>query len=133
MTDQIIKFKKFRSPQGNINISLLSGHIANIGKDFISLPDFMWREAYASGAISEDMVSTDLNSYVEEKKVEIELANKKEEEFIKGKLEELFDNPVSFLDGKGKLVTRKAIAAIGKPVKADIIQRIWAEIVEERG
>lgn len=130
------QFKNFRSPGEDIRIVSTSGHIAIITKDLISLPDVLWKEAYASGAISEEMSidkNDELSKYIEEQKKVAEDEAAKELAEIKETLRGIYHNPVGVVDDKGKLSTRKAIAAIGKPVKVDIINKLWAELVEELG
>jgi len=50
------KQKKFRSASGTpIRLSLLSGHVTTVGNEWASLSELFWRDAYASGCVSEDM------------------------------------------------------------------------------
>lgn len=130
------QFKNFRSPGEDIRVVSTSGHVAIITKDLISLPDILWKEAYANGAVSEDMSidkNDELAKYIEGQKKVKEEEEAKELAEIKESLKGIYHNPVGVVDEKGKLSTRKAIAAIGRPVKADIINKLWAELVQELG
>jgi len=49
-----MKFRA-RSKDAVVRIASTSGHICIIGPDFVEVPDHMTADAYAGGAISEDM------------------------------------------------------------------------------
>lgn len=124
--------KRFRSPNGkDIRVESLSGHIAIISSEFRELPEFLWSDAYAKGAVSEDMKTQSIDDYVEQKKLEQIEKEKVERDELKSILKNLFDNPKDVLDSKGNIVHRKVIQFVGKPVKKDIIDSIWSEIVTE--
>lgn len=126
------KSKKFRSPDGKeIRIATLSGHVAIIGNELRDLPELLWSPAYAAGAISEDIKSESMDDYIASKKKEAEEKDAQERSEIKGILQSLFENPKDYLDSKGNLVQRKVIPLIGKPIKKEVIDSIWAEIVKE--
>lgn len=127
----MVEFKKFRSPGEDIRVASLSGHIALITKELVPIPDFLWKEAYANGAISEDMKNNSMDSYIASKKLEKEQEELLEFEKIKNSLREIKDNPVGYVTSNGDLVHRKAIAAIGRPIKKDVIDKAWKEIVAE--
>jgi hypothetical protein len=126
----MVQFKNFRSPNKDIRVASLSGHVANISKNFAPLPDFLWKDAYAAGAISEDMVANDMDTYIQSKKAEKEAEEVKEFEDLKDALRKIMDKPVGYVNDKGELSHRKAIAAIGKPVKKDVIDKAWKELTE---
>ena len=126
-----MKFKKFRSLGDPIYIVSTSGHAASIHSDFTEIPSILWSEAYSKGAVSEDMSTSGMQEYIESKKREKQEEIEKEREEIKESLRSIFSNPVGVVDSSGKLVHRKAIAAIGKPVKKDLIDELWNELVKE--
>lgn len=126
-----MQFKKFRSLGEPILVASTSGHAATLTQDFTTIPSVLWAEAYASGAVSEDMVESGMKEYIASKKAEKEEDLLKEREEIKESLRTIFNNPVGVVDEKGRLVHRKAIGAIGKPVKKDVIDELWAELVAE--
>jgi hypothetical protein len=128
----MVQFKNFRSPDKHkdIRVTSLSGHVATISAEFSPIPDFLWRDAYASGAISEDMVVNDMDSYIQSKKAEQEAEAAEEFEAIKDALRKIMDQPVGYVNDKGELSHRKAIAAIGKPVKKDVIDKAWKELTD---
>jgi hypothetical protein len=39
--------------------------------------------------------------------------------------------PVTFLDLKGRLIQRKIVSLLGQPIKKDLMDEIWAELVAE--
>lgn len=126
-----IQFKNFRSPGEDIRVSSLSGHVAIISKEFSPVPSFMWGDAYSLGAISEDMVSKDMDTFIANKKAEQDEAAKKERDIVKEILRTALENPISYLDKHNNLIHRKAIALIGMPIKKDILDSIWNELLEE--
>ena len=126
----MVEFKQFRSPGKDIRITAPSGHVAIITSDLAPIPDFLWKEAYANGAVSEDMQDKSMDAYIQTKKVEKEKEELSEFESIKESLRTIMNNPVGYVTSHGDLVHRKAIAAIGKPVKKDIIDKAWKELTE---
>lgn len=51
-----MQWKKFRSPNSSVRrVALLSGHVFEIGLEYVNLPEFAWSEAYRAGCMSEDM------------------------------------------------------------------------------
>lgn len=127
----MIDTKRFRSIGDDIIISNTLGHSAIITKELMPIPSILWGAAYAAGAVSEDMKDNNMATYIEEKKKEIEDAASIERSRIKGILKTLYNNPAKVVDANGKLSHRKAIVAIGAPVKRDILDAIWNELTEE--
>ena len=124
--------KRFRSNGKDIRVASLKGPVAIISKEFRELPESLWALAYAQGAISEDMTaSPSIDQYILEKKKEQETKDLNERLEIKNILKSLFDNPKDIVNGQGLLIHRKVIQFIGKPVKKDILDSIWKEVVEE--
>lgn len=128
-----MEFKNFRTTGDTIFISSLSGHSASIGKEFESVPSILWSQAYASGAISEDMQVNDMDSFINQKKREAEELVKKEREEIKVVLKGILNNPQGFLDKEGKPLTRKVIGLMERPVKKDLVDSVWEELIKEEG
>lgn len=126
-----MKFKQFRSGGKDIRVVSTSGHVGLITSEFSPLPDVLWAEAYTSGAIAEDMKADDLSDFVAQKKQEKEDEELKERLEIKEILKGVFEQPVGYLDSKNNLVVRKVIGLIGRPVKKELIDSIWDEIVAE--
>lgn len=126
-----IQFKQFRTTGKDIRITSVSGHVAIITKEFSSIPSILWGEAYAAGAISEDMKSTDLNDFIEAEKTKKKEELDKEKEDLKNTLRTAFNNPISYVDKNNNPVHRKLIALIGKPIKKDLIDSLWNELIEE--
>jgi hypothetical protein len=128
-----MQFKNFRSPGDPIRVASVSGHVAYIEKEFIPVPSELWGLAYAAGALSSDMKVDDMSTFISEKKKEQEEQELKEREEIKDALREAFKNPVGYVDKEGRPVVRKVLGIIGKPVKKDMIDSIWDELVKEEG
>ena len=128
-----MEFKKFRSPGEPIRVVSTSGNIAIIDNDLASIPSDLWAQAYASGAISEDMKVSDMVSYISDKKKEQEDKELEERLAIKKVLKTAFDNPVGYVDKDSKPVVRKLLGLLGKPVKKDLIDSIWEELTQEEG
>jgi hypothetical protein len=126
-----MKFKQFRSGGEDIRVESRDGHMGYITNEFVSLPDVLWADAYSKGAIAEDMNVGGLDEFILSKKLEKEEEDKKEREEIKVILKGVFDSPIGYLDSKNNLVTRRVVSLIGKPVKKEIIDSIWEEIVAE--
>lgn len=126
-----MEYKNFRSVGDDIYITSTLGHSTVISKEFSPVPSSLWREAYSSGAISEDMKVEGMSEWVEEKKKEAQIEKDKEEEEIKVKLREIKANPATFVDTSGKVSYRKAMAYVGKSLKKDVLERLWDEVVQE--
>lgn len=126
-----MKFKQFRSGGEDIRVESRDGHMGYITNEFVSLPDVLWADAYSKGAIAEDMKVDGMEEFISMKKQEKEDEEIKEREEIKTILKGVFESPIGYLDSKNNLITRKVIGLIGKPVKKDLIDSIWEEIVSE--
>jgi len=124
--------KLFRSNGKEIRVASTSGQVAVIGNEFRALPESLWGLAYAAGAISDDMTAAPtMVEYIEEKKREAEEKEARERAEIKKILAGLYEDPRDILNSQGKLIHRKVIQRIGIPVKKDIIDAIWEEVVAE--
>ena len=124
--------KLFRSNGKEIRVASTSGQVAVIGNEFRALPESLWGLAYAAGAISDDMTAAPTTEeYIEEKKREAEEKEARERAEIKKILAGLYEDPRDILNSQGKLIHRKVIQRIGIPVKKDIIDAIWEEVVAE--
>ena len=128
-----MRFKSFRSPKEDIRVESDSGHMGYITKEFAPLPEVLWGAAYTFGAISEDVVVSDLDSFVIAKKKEQDAVEAVEYQSIKESLKVIFINPIGYLDKSNNLILRKVIAFIGRPVKRDLVDSIWEEVVSELG
>lgn len=128
-----MEFKKFRTSGDTIFISSLSGHSASIGNEYEVVPSILWSQAYASGAISEDMQVNDMDSFISQKKREAEELTLKEREEVKVALRRIIKEPQGFLDKEGKPLTRKVIGLMEKPVKKDLVDSVWEELIKEEG
>jgi len=126
-----MKFKKFRSGGEDIRVVSTDGHMGYLTNEFTSLPDVLWADAYSKGAIAEDMNVGGLDEFILSKKLEKEEEDRKEKEDIKEILKTVFASPIGYLDSKNNLVARKVVGLIGKPVKKEVIEAIWEEIVAE--
>lgn len=127
-----MSIKKFKSNGEDIRVTSILGHVAIISKEFRELPEILWSEAYSKGAISSDMTSLpEIQEYIEDKKKEQKQKENEEIEYIKDKLRSIYLNPKDIIDNKGVLVHRKAIYSIGKPVKKDILDSLWSEVIKE--
>ena len=126
-----MQYKQFRSSSDDIRITNGAGDVMIIGKEFRDVPEYFWPEAYAAGALSEDMKVESITSFIEEKKQEAAEKLVKERESIKERMRQIYKEPVTFLDSKGKLLQRKVIGLLGEPIKRDLMDEIWAEIVAE--
>jgi hypothetical protein len=129
-----MEFKKFRSPGiEEIRIADLSGHAATLSPEYTSIPSILWGQAYAAGAISEDMQVNDMDSFISQKKREAEELVLKEREEVKAALRQIVKEPQGFLDKEGKPLTRKVIGLMEKPVKKDLVDSVWEELIKEEG
>lgn len=125
------EFKKFRSSKGELRVSSTSGHCVIIGPDLVSVPDHLWGEAYAAGATSEDMKVDSMAEYIESEKEKLKRMQDEERAFLKSKMKEIFDNPVGFLDGANRPISRKVISYTKRQMKRDLIDSLWDELLEE--
>ena len=127
-----MEFKTFFSPTSeDIRAASTSGHAVTITPEGVSVPDILWPLAYSLGAVSSDMKVSAVSSYVEEKKREALEAKVKERQAIKEVLIKAKDNPVVNFNADGTPSARKIMALYGSPVKKDLIDEIWDEIVQE--
>lgn len=129
-----MEFKKFRSPGiEEIRIADLSGHAATLSPEYTPIPSILWGQAYALGAISEDMQVNDMDSFISQKKREAEELVLKEREEVKVVLRQILKEPQGFLDKEGKPLIRKVIGLMEKPVKKDLVDSVWEELIKEEG
>jgi len=126
-----MQYKKFRSVNDDLRIASLTGHVMILGKEWRDVPEFLWADAYSLGAQAEDMKIESVSTFIEEKKQEAIEKEATERELIKTKMRQAYVEPVTFLDQKGKLIQRKIVALLGQPIKRDLMDEIWAEIVAE--
>jgi hypothetical protein len=127
-----MEYKNFKSANGElIYLSSLSGHSVVVGKDFVEVPDCLWGMAYSLGALSEEMKVASVTNYIEEKRLEAEKEAAAERADIKEKMQIAYQEPALYLDAKNKLIQRKIVSLLGKPIKRDFMDEIWAEIVAE--
>jgi hypothetical protein len=126
-----MQFKEFRSTKGDLHLSSTSGHMAVISTEFTPIPDVLWADAYIQGAIASDTNVDSLDSFVQEKKEEQRIQEMLEREEVKLTLQTIFTNPVGFLDSKNNLVIRKVVSLLGKPIKREVIESVWEEVVAE--
>lgn len=130
-----MKYKKFKTPNGQspVRVALLSGHVTIIPNDkFVSLPEFFWAESYAAGAISEDM--TESKTVEEVNREEIEKVTRDREEFyekLKESLREIYSKPTGKVDRNGFPVYKQVVALVKKPVKKELIEKAWKEVILE--
>ena len=126
-----MNYKQFRSPGEDIRVASTSGHVMIISKELRDVPEFLWADAYAAGAVSSDMKVESITSYVEEQKELLKAKEIEEREAIKAKMRTILAEPVTFLDSKDRLIQRKVVGLLGQPIKRDLMDEIWAEIIEE--
>ena len=123
--------KKFKAPNGkpDIRIAMTSGHVCIIGQEFIELWPIFWSEAYAAGALSEDMTE---DRSVKQALVEKAKAMQIEEDeffvFLKEQLTTIYNKPTGNIDRDGNPLYRKVISLVKKTVKKDLIEKAWDEI-----
>lgn len=128
----IMEYKNFKSANGElIYIAALSGHLVVLTGEFKELPDILWSQAYALGALSEDMRVTSVVNHIEQKRLEAIAKEAEERASIKDRMQVAYQNPAIYLDSKDKLVQRKIVSLLNKPIKRDLMDEIWAEIVIE--
>lgn len=124
--------KLFRSNGADIRVASLNGQVAIISSEFRELPESLWPEAYAMGAISSDMTAApSVTDYVQQKKKEQEEKEITERAELKTLFISLYDNPKDVVNNAGQLVHRKIVQLVGRPLKRDFIDEIWNEVVAE--
>jgi hypothetical protein len=127
-----MEYKNFKSASGElVHLSSLSGHQVVLCNEFREVPDCLWALAYSLGALSEDMQVTSVKNHLEEKRLEAEAKEAEERAVFKEKMQKAYLEPATYLDAKGKLIQRKVIHLLNSPIKRDLMDSIWAEIVEE--
>jgi hypothetical protein len=125
------EFKKFKSTSEDIYISNTIGHCSIIGKEWSIVHKSLWGDAYAKGAIPEEATTTNLKSYVAEQRELKILEDTEKEKLLKTKLLEIYNNPNGFTNTNGDLLLRKVSGYLKEPIKADLILKVWDEIVAE--
>jgi hypothetical protein len=124
------EYKRFKS-NTEIHLANTLGRSVVIGKDFAPVHQSFWGEAYAAGAIPEDVKTNDLKEFVREQR---ELKKEEEKESLtelREKLLWIYENPNDFLNPSGSLNIRKVVAKVQMPVKADVILSLWDKIVKD--
>lgn len=127
-----MNFKKFKSLNGDIAVSNTLGHSAVISSEYVSIPESLWGDAYAKGAVPEDVKIRDFNSYVNEQKALQDMNAAEELASIKEKLKWVYENPNGYLKPKGDLDIRKVLIYLKEPVKSEVILKAWNELVSEK-
>lgn len=126
--------KKFKAPNGrpDIRIAMTSGHTCMIGQEFVELVPLFWPEAYAAGALSEDMTEDrSVKQALIEKAKEMQAEEDEFFEFLKDQLLTIYNKPTGNIDKNGNPLYRKVISLVKKTVKKDIIEKAWTEIKQE--
>jgi hypothetical protein len=126
-----MEYKKFKSPKGEIRLLSPDGHVMLLGKEFRDVPEFLWSDAYSKGALASDMKIDSVKNHIEEKRLELLAQEAKERELIKEKMQVAYQNPALYLDAKNRLIQRKIVSLLGKPIKRDLMDDIWDEIIIE--
>jgi hypothetical protein len=127
-----MEYKNFKSANGElVHLSSMSGHQVVLCKEFREVPDILWSQAYALGALSDDMQVTSVKNHIEEKRLELLAKEAEDRATIKGKMQVAYTDPALYLDAKGRLIQRKIISLLGQTIKRDLMDEIWAEIVVE--
>jgi len=123
------KTRKLRAAKGTIRVALTSGHVMLLTEEPRDVSDIFWKEAYALGAISGDMVETTIAE--RELKVKEDIRIKEEEELkeLTTVLKGLIDSPKGAVDKNNLPLVRKVSAMLGRPVKKPIMLKIWAELL----
>jgi uncharacterized protein (UPF0335 family) len=129
--DFMAEFKRFRSTGEELRLVSTSGHCFLIGKDLVSIPDFLWKEAYSLGAVSEDMKTDSMKEFIESEKEKLKRLQEEERAAIKAKIKEVFDNPVGYVDNTNRPIVRKIVAYTKRQLKRDLIDELWDEILAE--
>jgi hypothetical protein len=127
-----MEYKNFKSANGElIYVTSLSGHSVVLTGKFKSVPDILWSQAYALGGLSEDMKVASIKNHIEEKRLEALAKEAEERAIIKEKMQIAYQNPALYLDTKNKLIQRKVVSLLKQPIKRDLMDEIWSEIVIE--
>jgi len=109
----------------------LNGQGVTITETPRPLPECFWKEAYAAGAVSGDMVGTTLEDKLEAKRLELEVEAKIKRDKLKEVLKEIKENPVENTDKHGFPLVRKVSAFYGEPVKKEDYKDIWEDLISE--
>ena len=125
------EFKRFKSIGGDVPVSNIFGHCAVITSEWTVVHKSLWGEAYANGTIPEEVAAQNLKSYVKEQKEIQALEDEEKEKKLKAKLLEIYESPNDYVNKTGDLILRKVSGYLKEPVKADLILKIWDEIIAE--
>jgi len=128
-----MQFKKFKSLD-NIErrIALLSGHVYLIGPDWQNIPEFAWKDCYAAGCMSDDMITKAVYINKEESGVVERLNNKAHQ---KVEMEALFkgwvvENKLENFDAKGKPKMIPTSEYMGFRVPNKLRDEVWFDMVK---
>ena len=128
-----MKFKKFKAVD-NIErrIALLSGHVYLISSEWIRVPEFAWKDCYAAGCMSEDMIAK--STYLDEAEAGVveQLNNKARQ---KVEMEALFkgwvvENITDNFDTKGRPKIIPTSEFMGFRVPNKLRDEVWFDMVE---
>ena len=126
--------KRFKAPncKPDIRVAMLTGHTCIIGQEFVELGPVFWSEAYAAGALSEDMTEDrSVKQALVEKAKEMQAEEDEFFAFLKEQLLTIYNKPTGNIDKNGNPLYRKVISLVKKTVKKDIIEKAWNEIKQE--
>lgn len=127
-----MQFKNFKSINGEEKyVALLSGHTYRIGSAWVSVPEFAWRDCYASGCMSEDMITGNARSVEEASVVAVlnNVAYQKDQvrSVIQGWLD---NNKLENFDKNNKPLAQKLSAEVGFRVHSNLRDEVWFKMVE---
>jgi len=127
-----MKTKKFKSPNGEeVHVSLKSGHGWRIGNEWRDVPEFGWRDCFAHGLISEEMVANivaDIPADVSEK-LTTDIGRRDEiKAVIKGWLDA---DAVDNFNKQGFPIVTRVSKEVGYQVQKGLIQEIWHTLQQE--
>ena len=128
-----MQFKRFRSINGDEKyVALTTGHTYRIGSEWVDVAEFAWRDCYASGCMSEDMITGNAKSREEAGVVEILNNVAYQKDKIRMVIQGWIDNnKLENFDKHGKPLATKLTEELGFRVTSNLRDEVHFKMVEK--
>ena len=121
------KFKAYGHGDEGIRVALTTGHVFIIpNDDWVKIPEFAWKEVFASGAVSEDTIKADSITKDVLKAVEMKRGNEDKKQQIKAVVQGwVDDNELDKFNKDGKPSSPLIAKEVGFAVTNGVRDEVW--------
>ncbi len=127
-----MQFKRFKSINGEeCYVSLTSGHTYRIGEAWVKIPEFAWKDCFAAGCMSEDMITGVAKSLEEASVVETLNNVAYQKDKVRTVIQRWLDNnDLDKFDKTNKPLAREITKEVGFNVTSNLRDEVWFKMVE---